>query len=151
MKRSGPPKRYTPLQAKRLVEQEFSNMRRPQQVKFLLTLWGRVIVARDRECQCGARPCRSRGRLVGHHMLRKGTHPGVKFDLDNGMALRDGCHKLLHDHVLDYWGWHAERVGLQKLETLRLRDLMSKGQKKDLAAIKLYLEHKLAQYEGRAA
>lgn len=146
MKRT-PLRRLTPLRVKRLVEQDFTHMSRQQQRKYLLKLWGRVIVARDRECQCGAKPCRGRGVLVGHHMLRKGSHPGVAFDLDNGIALRTGCHMIVHDHTPDYWGWHVARVGLPRLETLNIRDIMARGRKQDFAAIKLYLDHQLAKHE----
>lgn len=148
MMRRSPPRRRTPLQARRAVEQDWRAMSYKQRRAFLLELWGKVVVARDQSCQCGSAPCRGRGPLVGHHMLRKGSHQGVMFNLENGIALRKGCHFTVHHAVTDYRGWHVERVGAERIERLETIDMIWRATngKHDLAAVKLWLEQAARRY-----
>ena len=73
----------------------------------LLTLWGHVIRARDKNCQwCG----RKEGKMDGHHIISKGrcSYSGM-FDLNNGVCLCFRCHRVkMETHPVEYRNWLYE-------------------------------------------
>ncbi len=91
----------------------------------LLSLWGKVIKARDRyTCQqCGER----NGLLDPHHIIRKSKGNTPKFDIQNGVTLCRSCHSKFHrfgyevEYVrwLDFWLNKQDMTFEQLKETYR--------------------------------
>ena len=54
--------------------------------------WSKAVIERDWKCcDCGAV-----GPLHAHHVKPKATHPELKFELSNGVALCPTCHWKRH-------------------------------------------------------
>lgn len=60
----------------------------------LVLAWRAEVFKRDGyTCQ----KCQERGGLLrAHHVLNFSTHPDLRFILENGITLCDGCHVLFH-------------------------------------------------------
>ena len=97
--------RYGKL-AKRAKKQRIPRQKSDQKirsvwVKNTLALWGKIIVARDGECQwCFGKKCNNY-KLGGHHIVARSITKqqlAAWFDERNGMALGWWCHdNIKHD------------------------------------------------------
>ena len=55
--------------------------------------WKKAVLERDK-CKC--RLCGSEERIHAHHKLPIIEHPEEIFSVENGMALCEKCHKVIH-------------------------------------------------------
>lgn len=59
-------------------------------------LWRKAVYTRD-NYMC--RECGAKGRIVAHHIQHWAKHPGLRFDVDNGVTLCEACHTKKHPHL----------------------------------------------------
>jgi hypothetical protein len=55
--------------------------------------WTRAVMERDGFC---CRACGAKGRLHAHHVNSWAEHPGLRFELSNGVTLCLECHAQVH-------------------------------------------------------
>lgn len=122
-------------------------------------LYRAIILARDghrcRRCGATKRPGRG-GGLQAAHIKPKGSHPALRYVLDNGVTLCASCHiygpAAWHRDPSAAIKWARLAVGSDLLE--RLDGLAAARGRKglDKEAMRLYLESELARYrEGTSA
>lgn len=64
--------------------------------------WHHLIRQReDYTCQICKRQF-PENELCGHHLLRKGNHPHLKLETDNGICVDMQCHNKLHSGEIKY-------------------------------------------------
>lgn len=119
-------------------------------------LFRAVILTRDgfhcRRCGNGKRPGRG-GGLQAAHIKPVGTHPSMRFVVENALCLCASC------HIFGKGAWHKgpspewaellqKHVGQETLDNLELWARTRSGQKIDKEATRIYLEGELAHYRG---
>lgn len=57
--------------------------------------WRRKVYERDL-FTCQVTKCKSKGNIVAHHFEAYNSNKGKRFDIDNGITLREDIHKLFH-------------------------------------------------------
>lgn len=97
-----------------------------------------IVFARDRATcrRCG----RTEGKLDLSHVFPKGSHPWLRWDLDNVKVLcAVPCHLIWwHGHPEEAMRWWEEQIGPSAMHALRMR--AARPSKTDAAAVRLYLE-----------
>jgi hypothetical protein len=63
-------------------------------------------------CEMAALHHKCWGELDAHHVISKGSHPRMKVDEENGVALCRGAHDLVHKarwFKPHFWAWFNEK------------------------------------------
>jgi 5-methylcytosine-specific restriction endonuclease McrA len=81
--------------------------------------WSLAVRARDGNvCQ----KCGSGRALNGAHIFGKKAHPGVRHDVDNGIALCWPCHRWwAHQEPVEFAEFALEFLGRRRFNALRKR------------------------------
>jgi len=110
----------------------------------------KVILIRDgfvcRKCGQGPAQHGVRVKLDAHHILTKGSHPELRWEIGNLVSLCRLCHSWFHDGATpeaDKHEWLMAHVGDQILAYLRQRVIELKGTKLDRYDIKRKLLDRL--------
>lgn len=112
-------------------------------MKLNLSLWGMLIINRDKYCQW----CGKTTNLTPHHIIARGSTPSCKMawlDLNNGVTLCFQCHIIKlkqqpHKYVdfIQAWLW-KRGMSIEKLENKYMRTIVTIS---DLALI--FIEEKM--------
>lgn len=109
-------------------------------VKKALVLWGKIVVARDGECQwCFGKKCNNY-RLGGHHIVARSItkqQMSAWFDLRNGMCLGWWCHDNIKHDPDDYIKIRDVFLKKRNLEYDYLKTILTIKGKLSLADIKV--------------
>ena len=122
----------------------------------LKALFRAVVLERDghrcRKCGSGKRPGRG-GGLQAAHIYPQGSHPSMRFRLENAITLCASCHiygrNAWHRHPKAALDWARRELGDDLLYKL---DLITRvrGNRLDKELTRIYLEGELRAYEGLA-
>jgi len=128
----------------------------------LKALFRAVILERDRyrcrRCGAGKRPGRG-GGLQAAHIYPQGSHPALRFEVDNAVTLCASCHiygpLAWHRHPQAAIIWASTALGLellQKLDALASYRASRTGHRPlDKELTRIYLEGELRAYKELAA
>jgi len=78
-------------------------------------------------CEMAGLQHRCWGDLDAHHVIGKGSHPRMKVDQENGVALCRGAHDLFHKtrwFKPHFWAWFSEKYPgrRERLEKKAIRE-----------------------------
>jgi predicted restriction endonuclease len=112
------------------------------------TLLRRIVMARDHETcrRCGRKSAPGRGQAIETaHIIPKGSHPSMRYRLDNVLALCHSCHHFFaHKDPVGFVDWLGTVLAPGQLDRLRL--VSAQGGRVDREADRLWLESEAARY-----
>jgi len=88
--------------------------------------WRRKVRERD-NFKCQWPGCEARGRLEVHHIKTWGSHPGLRYDISNGITLCKKCHDSIKGKENDF-----EYFFIKVLEWSMLDKIKNYNKKKDM-------------------